>query len=85
MNELVNNVIEDNETKEHNFDIQLSDSNGDLIEDNNVIESNTEITEDDKIKINELSEENTKKLLSRVKDIQAKEDDEKEFFMRGKQ
>ena len=77
------NIQEGLESKKHNFEVKLSETSlNEVIENNN---PSNEIVENEKQnKISELSEENTKKLLSRAsKDISSKGDDEKEFFMRG--
>ena len=50
---------------------------------NDPSDSDGNIEIDSKISIETLSEENTKKLLSRAKDIEEKQDDEKEYFVRG--
>ena len=80
---LSNDSFDSEEEIDNNFDIKLTDTTlNEIIESNN---PSSNQKEEKQIKISELSEENTKKLLSRAsKDISSKEDDEKEFFMRGK-
>eukprot|EP01091_Cochliopodium_minus_P010623 TRINITY_DN2855_c0_g1_i2.p1 TRINITY_DN2855_c0_g1~~TRINITY_DN2855_c0_g1_i2.p1 ORF type:complete len:1932 (-),score=539.22 TRINITY_DN2855_c0_g1_i2:115-5910(-) len=67
--------------EEHNFDIALSDSSNEEISNNDSSQEGEEKIEDNN-SVEKLSEENVKKLLSRAKDIEKEEDDEKEFHVR---
>ena len=87
--ERILSIIPTLEEEKHNFDIKITEGSlNEIIEDrfgSDSKENEEEIQKNKQIKISELSEENTKKLLSRAsKDISSKDDDEKEFFMRGK-
>ena len=69
-------------TEKHNFDLRITETNL-----NEIVMggSGSKTGNEGDVKISGLSEENTKKLLSRAsKDISSKDEDEKEFFMRGR-
>lgn len=71
-------VVFSSSAEKQNFDINLSDSDGEILE-----VGKEEREEEEKIQIDSLQEEHVKKLLSRAKDISSENQDEKEFFMRG--